>query len=338
MDDLAEGRVVAELQISSWPPPVTQTLLRKSDGRLTLAVRGKPSGRLRVSLEREGYAPIVVRTVHLRLRTPTVLKVQIVWRGDSAAVAAAGQIIGSTAEFDPVGVVSLAEIDQSAPPLDHVDNARMREVRAKQAKALVSGSMSAGMLAEQCLADLMPAVLVVEDLADLVRQGRSHHLAGLIAGIRRLVQGDEHGPALLQFCAGLLDAPLTLHVPRAQASGEDPVVLLAAAFDVSPERSAGHELAIDLDAWLRQEVRWHGTGLPVGWLLRQAELAIASRQGTQGNVALSEDMVRSSLVGDALCRLARCLGVLARRLFPERPQDAAEARQDVHPSGSSSGS
>ena len=89
MDDLAQGRVAAELQIGAWPPPVTQTLLRKSDGRLMLTVKGKPSGRLRVALERDGFEPIVVRTVHLLLRAPTILKIQIVWRGNDAVSSSA---------------------------------------------------------------------------------------------------------------------------------------------------------------------------------------------------------------------------------------------------------
>src|SRR5690349_21309360 len=72
VNDLGAGRVAAELHIGAWPPPVTQTLLRQGNGRLSLTVRGKPSGRLRVALERAGFAPIVVRTVHLRLRTPTI--------------------------------------------------------------------------------------------------------------------------------------------------------------------------------------------------------------------------------------------------------------------------
>jgi hypothetical protein len=325
MDDLAEGRIAAELHVGSWPPSVTQTLLHKSDGKLTLTVRGKPSGRMRVALEREGFQPLVVRTMHLRLRTPTVLKIQVVWRGNDAVVAAAGQVIGSTAKFDPAGVVSPAEVEQSAPPVDHVDNARMRELRCRQAAAMVSGSISAGSLAERCLAELVPSALVVEDLAGLVRQGRRHHLPGLIMGIRRLVQGDDQGPALLQFYAGLVDAPLILHVPLAAPSGDDPAALLAAAFDASPVRDAGHELAIDLDAWLRQEARWLGTSLPVGWLLRQAELAVAARQIMGGSSVMHEDLVRSLLVIDALCRLAECLCMLAHRLVPERSAGFDEA-------------
>lgn len=318
MDDLAQGRVAAELQIGVWPPPVTQTLLRKSDGRLTLTVKGKPSGRLRVALERDGFEPIVVRTVHLLLRAPTILKVQIVWRGNDAVVAAAGQVIGSTDEFDPEGVVSPAEIEQSAPPVDHVDNARRRELRRSQAASFVAASPAGGALAERCLADLAPAALALEDLATLVRQGRRHHLAGLIAAVRLLVQGDDHQPALLQFCAGLLDAPLDLHVPLAPPPGDDPASLLAAAFDVSPTRDDAHGLAIDLDAWLRQETRWPGGSLPVDWLLRQAELAVAPGRIMRGGAVLHEELARSPQVGEALCRLAECLGALARQLLAAR--------------------
>ena len=69
-DDLAEGNLFLELQLAAWPPQVTQTLLRKRDTRHALLVRAKPSGRLRVELHREGYEPLVVRTLHLRLRAP----------------------------------------------------------------------------------------------------------------------------------------------------------------------------------------------------------------------------------------------------------------------------
>jgi hypothetical protein len=329
MHDLAEGRVIAELQISSWPLPVTQTLLHKSDGRLSLTVRGKPSGRLRVAVERAGFASIVVRTKHLRLRTPTVLKMQISWRGNDAVVAAAGQTIGSTAEFDPAGIVTPEEVEQSAPPIDHVDNALMRELRRKQAAAVVSGSMSAGALAERCFADLIPVTLVIEDLADFVRQGRGHHLQGLIAAIRRLVQGDEGQPAMLQFCAGLLDVPLIFYVSHTAPAGDGPECLLAEALDASPVRDTAHEFAIDLDAWLRQEVRWAGDRLPVGWLLRQAELALGPRRSMQGDAILQEKLVRSPLVCESLCRLAQSLGLLARQL------SAAGIGDDAEPDGRS---
>lgn len=326
MSNLTEGRLAAELQIGVWPPPVTQTLLQKSDGQLALTVRGKPSGRLRVALERHGFAPIVVRTVHLRMRAPTMLKMQIAWQGNDAVVVAAGQTIGSTAEFDPVGVVSPADVEQSAPPLDHVDNARTRELRRKQAAALVSGSMSAGALAEQYLAELMPAVLVVEDLASLVRQGRYHHLAGLITAVRRLIQGDGQRPALLQFCAGLLDCPLILNVPINAQSGDDPAMLLTMAFAASPVRDAGHELAIDLDAWLRQEVPWLETTLPVGWLLHQVELAVVRGKRPGGSAVIGEEVVRSSSVSEALCRLAECVCILARQLVPAQARAEAPSR------------
>lgn len=328
MEDLAEGRVAAELQIGSWPPAVSQTLLHKSDGRLTLTVRGKPSGRLRVSVERANFAPIVVRTAHLRLRAPTILKVQIAWRGNDAVVAAAGQVIGRSAEFAPDAVVSPAEVAQSAPPVDHVDNARMRELRRRQAAAFVSGSMSAGVLAERCLADLIPAALVIEDLAGLVRQGRRHHLPGLIAAVRGLVQGDGHEPATLQFCAGLLDAPLVLHVSQAVPAGDDPASVLAAAFDAAAARDVGHGLAIDLDAWLQQEARWSGASLPIGWLLRQAENAVGPKRSMFGGTALPAELVTSPVVCEAFCRLAHCLCLLARQLVREQGDDGAKAEVD----------
>lgn len=326
MADLAEGRVVAELQIGAWPPSATQMLLSKSDGQLSLTVRGKPSGRLRVVLERAGFEPIVVRTMHLRLRAPTVLKVQIAWRGSEAVVAAAGQMIGSTADFIPEGVVSQPEIDRSAPPVDHVDNQRMRELRRKQVSAVVTNSMSAGVVAERYLDGLVPAASVLEDLVVLVQQGRRHHMPGLLAALRQLVQGDDHQPALLQFCAGLLDAPLLLHVPASAPAGGDAASLLAAAFDATVSGDVGHGLAVDLDAWLRQEVPWLEATLPVGWLLRQVEIALASPHSARGGSILDGAVVDSPIVLEALCRFAQTICVLARKLA--KPIDAADDSVD----------
>lgn len=311
MDDLAAGNVFAELQIASWPPAVTQTLLRKSDGRLVLTVRGKPSGRLRVALERAGYAPIVVRTVHLRLRAPTVLKVNVIWRGAVAAVVAAGQVIGSSQAFEPDGVVTPAEVEQTAAPTEHVDNARMRDLRRRQVASFVSGSISAGALAERWLADLGENVHVVGDLATLVLQGRHHHLPGLLHAVRLLVLGDEREPALLQFCAGMVDAPLTLYAPASPPKVEGPSELLAAALDVAQERDAQHDLAIDLDAWLRHDVPWTDGSLPLGWLLRQVDEALLPERVRQKTAFIAEDTLSSPIVIDALGELALCLCQLA---------------------------
>jgi hypothetical protein len=323
MDDLAEGSVFAELQIGSWPPPATQTLLRKTDARLALTVRGKPSGRLRVALEREGFEPIVVRTLHLRLRTPTVLKVQVAWRADQAIVVAAGQVIGSTAEFYPEGVVTPAEVAQSAPPVDHVDNARMRELRRKQTASFLSGSASTDVLAERWLTGLRETASTLEDLSGLVQQGRRHHLAGMMAALRRLVLGEARQPALLQFCAGIVDAPLILYVPAAAPHGDDAASLLASAFDATTARDADHGLAIDLDAWLRQEVPWLEAHLPVGWLLRQAELALTPGRVGQGISVLHEDLIRSPSVTRALCALAESLCGLADGLVLQQRETSA---------------
>ena len=269
VDSLADGSLFAELQISAWPPAVTQTLLRKSDGQRTLTVRGKPSGRLRVALEREGYQPIVVHTLHLRLRAPTILKVNVSWRGTDMVVAAAGQVIGSSREFDPRGVVAPAEVEQTAAPIDHVDNARARDLRRRQIAALFSGGARAPeVLAARWLSDLGLASNVLADLATLVRQGRRHHLPGMVRGIRQMVIGDDRDPALLQFCAALSGAPLAVYVPAAVAKPEQPAQLLAAALDIASARDQAHGLEMDLDVWLRHDVPWvDGASLPLGWLL-----------------------------------------------------------------------
>lgn len=325
-DDLAEGSLFAELQIASWPPPVTQTLLRKSDGRIALTVRGKPSGRLRVALDRAGYPPLVVRSVHLRLRAPTVLKVNVVWRGMEAVVAAAGQVIGSSREFDPQGVVTPRAVEETAVPIDHVDNGRVRDLRRRQAEGLVSGSITAGALAERLMADLGQDAAVLADLATMVREGRRHHLPGLLRALRLLVLGDDREPALLQFCAGMLDAPLILYAPTTPAKVEDPAARLAAALDVASVRDAAHELAIDLDAWLRLDVPWDAGGtLPLGWLLRQAEEAVRSEGARQGRPLFEAAIVRSAPVVESLCRLAADLCRLAGGLL------AAEIKAPVEP-------
>jgi hypothetical protein len=311
MDDLAAGNLFAELQIASWPPPVTQTLLRKNDGRLALTVRGKPSGRLRVSLERAGHEPIVVRTMHLRLRAPTVLKVNVIWRGDVAAVVAAGQVIGSSQTFVPEGVVTPAEVEATAAPTDHADNARVRDLRRRQVAAFVSGSISAGGVAEHLLADLGEDVQVLGDLATLVLQGRHHHLPGLLHAMRLMVLGDEREPALLQFCAGLVDAPLLFYVPASPAKAQTQADLLASALDVASVRDPQHQLAIDLDAWLRHDVAWTDGSLPLGWLLRQMDDALQADRLRSATPVVSDETLHVPSVVEALGELALCLCRLA---------------------------
>lgn len=324
MDDLDAGSLFAELHIAAWPPPITQTLLRKSDGRLTLTVRGKPSGRLRVALERQGYEPIVVRTVHLRLRAPTVLKATVAWRGTEAVVAAGGQVIGSTDTFNPEGVVTPAEVEQTAAPLDHVDNARMRDLRRKQVAAFLSNSLSAGALAERWMADLAEDTKVLGDLTVLIRQGHGHHLPGLMRAIRLLVLGDDREPALLQFCAGMVDTPLILCTPAQPARAETPSAMLAAAFAVAPARDAAHGLAIDVDAWLRTEVPWTDGNLPIGWLLRQVDEALAPGR-RENRSALDAELVRAPEVAAALCTFAVSLCDLAEEVM------RAPVREQVEP-------
>jgi hypothetical protein len=105
-DDLTEGNLFVEVQVPTWPPGVRQTLMRHRDGRRALTIRAKPSGRLRVELARSGHSSMVVRTVHLRLRAPGLLRLNVVWRGDDDVVAAGGQIIGTSSEFSPAGMVA----------------------------------------------------------------------------------------------------------------------------------------------------------------------------------------------------------------------------------------
>jgi hypothetical protein len=332
VDSLANGSLFAELQISAWPLGVTQTLLRKNDGQRTLTIRGKPSGRLRVALEREGYQEIVVHTLHLRLRAPTILKVNVSWRGTDVVVAAAGQVIGSSREFDPKGVVAPAEVEQTAAPIDHVDNARARDLRRRQVAALFSGGAGAHKaLAARWLSDLGLAAHVLADLATLVRQGRRHHLPGLVRGIRQMAMGDDRHPALLQSCAALIDAPLAVYVPAAVAKPEQPARLLAVALDVASARDKGHGLEMDLDVWLRHDVPWvNGASLPLGWLLKQTEDSLAPARLRQGPAVVGADMIKAAL--EPLCAVAGCLCLLAAQTHragltaPDEPQRAAAAQ------------
>jgi hypothetical protein len=271
-DDLAVGNLFVELQIPSWPPPVTQTLLRNRDVRGGLTIRAKPSGRLRVELLREGYAPVIVRTQHLRLRAPGLLRLNVAWRGNDAVVAAGGQVIGTSSAFNPEGVVAPETVEETAAPLDHVDNERARVSRRHHAEALLQQVEADAAHAAGWFAALSTTAQVVTDLAELVREGRRHHLPGLIDGLARMVTSDA---PLLQWCAALLDAPLPVYAPRALPRETAPAALLVSAFDVAPARSPRHELAVDLDVWLHHEHPWRaGRSVPVEALLLAADEAL----------------------------------------------------------------
>ena len=182
-DDLTEGNLFVELQVSSWPPPVTQSLLRKRDARQGLTIRAKPSGRLRVELERMGYAPLVVRTVHLRLRPPGLLRLNVAWRGNEAVVAAGGAVIGTSSDFAPEGVVSPDVVQETEAPLDHVGNEQAREMRRRNAALMLQRIAVDDAEVGRWFGALALQAQVLADLVELVREGRRHHLPGLVAAV-----------------------------------------------------------------------------------------------------------------------------------------------------------
>jgi hypothetical protein len=272
-DDLAEGNLFLELQVPSWPPPVTQTLLRNRDSRHELIVRAKPSGRLRVELMRPGYPPLVVRTVHLQLRAPGLLRLNVAWRGEDAAVAAGGQIIGTSSEFNPEGMVTPAMVEETEAPLDHIGNERARATRRGHAEALLQQIGGDVAEARAWFGALAATAQATSDLIELVRQGRSHHLAGLIDQLVRMIAGEA---PLLQCCAGLVDAPLLVHAPPSPPREISAARLMASAFDVVAARGQHHELAVDLDVWLHHEHPWiGGRTVPVEALLLAADAALS---------------------------------------------------------------
>jgi len=253
-DDLAEGNLFVELQVSSWPPSVTQTLLRKRDPRHGLTIRAKPSGRLRVELERQGYEPVVVRTAHLRLRSPGLLRLNVAWRGNEAVVAAGGQIIGTSSDFAPEGFVAPGLVQETEAPLDHVENEHARVRRRHIADMLAQRLGPDEAWTREWFAATALSAQVLADLVELVREGRRHHLPGLAVELVRLVAGS--GP-LLQRCAGLVDMPLPVYAPTAPpAPGGRVETLIASALDVTPARGGAYELAVDLDVWLGHEHPW----------------------------------------------------------------------------------
>jgi hypothetical protein len=268
-NDLDEGSVFTEFQVSSWPPPVTQTVLRKSDRRQGITIRAKPSGRLRVELVRQGYQPVVIRSKHLDVRTPTLLRLNVVWHGKEAAVAANGQVIGTSSDVFPEGVVTPADIQLTEAPTDHVDNHRARASRLRRAELMRARLGPEGAQIDGWFASLAAASQVVDDLAELVREGRHHHLAGLTAELARLIVGSQRNEPLLQWCAGMVDAPLLVFAPMVPpARTSEPVTRLMSAFDVKLGRDERHQLGVDLDMWLQHDVPLPGgQPIPVAGLL-----------------------------------------------------------------------
>ena len=314
-DDLAEGNLFVELQVASWPPTVTQTLLRKRDERQELTIRAKASGRLRVELQREGYAPLVVRTLHLRLRAPGLLRLTVAWRGDEAVVAAGGQIIGTSSDFAPEGFVAPEIVRETAAPVDHVDNERARAQRRQNADLLLQrlGADEGG--GREWFAAAALSGQVLADLVELIREGRRHHLPGLAAELGHLV---ARGEPLLQWCAALVDAPLTVYASSAPpVPGGTIEALIASAFDVAPTRGGRYELAIDLDVWLHHERPWRGgrtlsiETLRVG-ISEALALPRADRPLSDEDRAIRAVLAESKTALEAFCGFALAVSELTR--------------------------
>jgi hypothetical protein len=315
-DELAEGNLFVEVQVPACPPSVTQTLTRHREGRRALTVRAKPSGRLRVELARSGYSPVVVRTMHLRLRAPGLLRLNVAWRGDDVVVAAGGQIIGSSGEFSPDGMVAPEMVEETEAPLDHVDNERERHARRRRAELLLQEIEGEASATESWLAALGDGAQVVNDLVDLVRQGRRHHLAGLTDAIAHLVTGDM---PLLQRCVALFDAPLPLYAPISLAPQTSVAGLIVSALDVASARDHHHQLAVDLDVWLRHEHPWVGRQhVPVEALLLAIDAALMPVHPNHVDSDIDRE-VRSSLAEvqpiAALCNLVSVISALATSII-----------------------
>lgn len=321
-DDLAEGNLFVELQVSSWPPSVTQTLLRKRDARQGLTIRAKPSGRLRVELLRDGYESVIVRTAHLRLRPPGLLRLNVAWRGSEAVVAAGGAIIGTSSDFAPEGVVAPAIVQETEAPLDHVENEHAR-VRRRHIFDLLLQRLGPD---EAWKRDWFVATAlsgqVLADLIELVREGRRHHLPGLAAELVRLVAGSA---PLLQRCAALTDAPLPVYAPTAPPMPGGAVeTLIASALDIAPARGGAYELAVDLDVWLGHEHPWlDGRSLSIEALLVGIADSLAPPPIDRPLVA-EDRAIRAVLAGpgaaaDSLCAFAQVVCQLARTVVAAAP-------------------
>lgn len=321
-DGLAEGNLFVELQVASWPPAVTHTLLRKRDERQGLTIRAKASGRLRVELQREGQAPLIVRTLHLRLRAPGLLRLNVAWRGDEAVVAAGGQIIGTSSDFAPEGFVSPAIVRETAAPVDHVDNERARARRRRNAELLLQRLGADETQGREWFAAAALSGQVLADLVVLVREGRRHHLPGLAAELGHLL---ARGEPLLQWCAALVDAPLTVHAPSAPPAPDGTVgTLIASAFDIAPARGGRHELAIDLDVWLHHEQPWRGgRTLSIETLLVGISEALAlpraDRPLSDEDRAIRAALSEPGPALEALCGFASAVSGLTRTVAAAAP-------------------
>lgn len=126
--------------------------------------------------------------------------------------------------------------------------------------------------------------------------------------------GSTGEPPLLQFCAGLIDAPLAVYAPATVTKPDHQVGLLAAALDIVSERDRGHGLEMDLDVWLQHEVPWvNGASLPLGWLLKQTEESLAPTRLRQGPPIVNAESIKAAV--QPLCTVAGCLCLLAGRTY-----------------------
>lgn len=323
-DTLAEGNLFIELQVPSWPPPVTQTLLRNRDARSGLTIRAKPSGRLRVELVRAGYSPLIVRTLHLRLRAPGLLRLNVAWRGDAAVVAAGGQIIGSSSESIPEGVASPETVGETTAPLDHPGNEQARASRRQHVQTLLQGREPDDAQVGRWIAALDDGVRSLSDLVELVRQRRHHHLPGMVDTLARLVSGDG---ALLQWCAGVFDAALTIHASPAPPQVTSPAALLASAFDVAEARDDHYAFAVDLDIWLHHEHPWlTNRRVPVEALLLAINATLApprpDRVDSEDDRAIRASLEQPEAIA-ALCAFTAVVCVLGASIVAKATGSAA---------------
>ena len=258
-----EGTCAGVLRLPwPWPPETSLTLLDRQLTDGSLHVSTNKTGQLRVRLlSHDRLTDDDLLSCPLRTEIPAAVTFCIIWAPHTKLELYVNNIligsVKSEAHLPNEYVVPPRERQHPRYDFSKEDSAARIQRRQTLAGSLGTpprgGRLYGGK--DYMFSRLADEIEQVRDLLDLVKKGRTQHVAGLAARLRLLIVTGKPLP-LLQWCAASIDDPLivfTAHNPRAKMLPVPPPHDFL-RFDGSSKPVFLLENPVDLDVWLDLDV------------------------------------------------------------------------------------
>ena len=282
--------VIRRTRLPQWPPPKPVVLLEGPYKAQRIVVEGRPDGRLYTAIHSDS-----VKTEFLSQQVcPTNrgwLVMTISWTDSEASILINNKELAPASEtegvFEVTPTATPPEQATSSPAARKACEQWMSWRKKRFAQPVPARAGFRSKSNEEQLEELEKAAAALDDLSNVVRQGRTHLLGTLAAILRALVHWNgrrQYNPLLLRI-AGRYDMPLPVYM----IPGKDPIPSFIADADqiVMQDLSVTKEFGTQELADLQEGLETALVRLRVGeegpeqetYTLRETIAAVAETQG-----------------------------------------------------------